>query len=142
MLKVLRRFNFYHSQKRALDQIFRRGLYAFPSPRVPSLTNTANMAEGETVTPVAITAAPVAKQLVEHEGKTYTTVKEGLAYILVPPNARTSVDPQAKSKAGERFHYSCAKSIDAVVADRCCRILRRQISSAECLLQSDTAVQP
>lgn len=48
--------------------------------------------------PVQITADPKAGQRVEHDGKASTTIKEGLAYILVPPNARTSVDPQAKSK--------------------------------------------
>ena len=46
------------------------------------------------VAPVQITAAPAAGQSVEHDGKVFTTVKEGSAYILVPPNARTSVDPQ------------------------------------------------
>lgn len=49
--------------------------------------------------PVQITSAPARGQIVQHEGKTYTTIQEGKAYILVPPNARTSVDPQAKSKA-------------------------------------------
>ena len=51
--------------------------------------------------PVPITAAPGRDQLVAHNGKTYATVKEGNAYILVPPNARTSVNPNAKAKAEE-----------------------------------------
>ncbi|GAB7364540.1 hypothetical protein MBLNU230_g5347t1 [Neophaeotheca triangularis] len=47
---------------------------------------------------VPITAAPKAKQLVDHESKTYTTVQEGLAYILIPPEAKTSQNPtKAKS---------------------------------------------
>ena len=58
--------------------------------------------------PVQITAAPVNGQLVEHNGKIFNTIREGNAYILVPPNARTSLDPQAKgkAKAGEHVSYS------------------------------------
>ncbi|KAF2724887.1 TRM-domain-containing protein [Polychaeton citri CBS 116435] len=48
--------------------------------------------------PVSIDVAPKAGQLVQHEGKTYRTVKEGLAYILIPPNAKTSQDPKVNSK--------------------------------------------
>lgn len=55
---------------------------------------------------VPISAPPAAGQLVEQEGKIFDTVREGRAYILVPPNTRTSVDPQAKAKAGEHIHYS------------------------------------
>lgn len=47
--------------------------------------------------PVNLDAQPKEGQLVTHEGTTYNTIKEGLAYILVPPNARTSTDPQAKN---------------------------------------------
>ena len=54
---------------------------------------------------VRITAPPAAGQEVEHDRKVFTTVKEGKAYILVPPKARTSVDPQTKSKAGEHVYY-------------------------------------
>ena len=43
--------------------------------------------------PVQITSVPAAGQLVNHDGKVFKTVKEGSAYILVPPNAQTSVDP-------------------------------------------------
>jgi len=32
-----------------------------------------------------------------HAGGKYTTIKEGLAYILVPKNSQTSVDPKSKS---------------------------------------------
>lgn len=48
-------------------------------------------------TPVSLSASPAAGQLVEHDGKAYTTVREGLAYILTPPNAQTSVDPKASN---------------------------------------------
>lgn len=37
--------------------------------------------------PADITVAPAADQHIQHEGKDYTTVKEGLAYILVPRSA-------------------------------------------------------
>lgn len=55
-------------------------------------------------TPVPITTAPKEGQLVEHDGKLYRTIKEGLAYILVPPNVKTQQDPRAKSKAGKLRH--------------------------------------
>lgn len=44
--------------------------------------------------PVQITAVPAAGQSVSHNGTIFKTIKEGSAYILVPPNARTSIDPQ------------------------------------------------
>jgi tRNA (guanine26-N2/guanine27-N2)-dimethyltransferase len=43
-----------------------------------------------------IDSQPAVDQLIEHDGKSYSTVKEGLAYILVPPNARTEQDPKSK----------------------------------------------
>ncbi|KAK4956547.1 RNA methyltransferase tRNA(m5U54)methyltransferase [Elasticomyces elasticus] len=46
--------------------------------------------------------APATDQLVQHDGKTYQTIREGKAYILIPPNTRTSQNPQAKPKAGEQ----------------------------------------
>nr|XP_023907974.1 tRNA (guanine(26)-N(2))-dimethyltransferase, mitochondrial-like [Quercus suber] len=52
-----------------------------------------------TQTPVPLTASPGEGQLVEHDGVIYDTVREGQAYILVPPNARSSVDPKAATKA-------------------------------------------
>lgn len=57
-------------------------------------------------TTVQITAEPKRSQLVEHEGQVYKTIQEGKAFILVPPGARTSVDPQAKAKgkAGQHAH--------------------------------------
>lgn len=61
-----------------------------------------------TRTGVGITAPPLAGQLIEHEGKTYETVREGHAYILIPPNTQKSVDPQAKAKAGEHLQI-CEK---------------------------------
>ncbi|KAK5108373.1 hypothetical protein LTR62_008403 [Meristemomyces frigidus] len=50
---------------------------------------------------VPISTAPAVGQLVEHHGKMYTTIKEGRAFILIPPNTRTVMDPQAKAKAAE-----------------------------------------
>ncbi|KAF2167791.1 hypothetical protein M409DRAFT_65888 [Zasmidium cellare ATCC 36951] len=54
-------------------------------------------------TGVPITSPPLAGQSIEHEGKTYETVREGHAYILIPPNTQKSVDPRAKAKAGEHL---------------------------------------
>ncbi|KAF2487956.1 S-adenosyl-L-methionine-dependent methyltransferase [Neohortaea acidophila] len=51
--------------------------------------------------PASITAAPLRDQLVQYDGKILKTVQEGKAYILVPPNARTSLDPQANAKADD-----------------------------------------
>ncbi|KAK3705373.1 RNA methyltransferase tRNA(m5U54)methyltransferase [Vermiconidia calcicola] len=51
--------------------------------------------------PVEITAEPKAGQIVQHGDRTFTTIREGCAYILVSPKARTAVDPQAKSKADD-----------------------------------------
>lgn len=50
---------------------------------------------------VPITATPQEGQLVQHDGVLYKTIREGLAFILVPPDAKTSQDPKTKSKAGE-----------------------------------------
>jgi tRNA (guanine26-N2/guanine27-N2)-dimethyltransferase len=41
-----------------------------------------------------IDAAPQAGQNISHEGKDYTTIKEGLAHILVPHDIPTSTDPK------------------------------------------------
>lgn len=62
--------------------------------------STTKMASEEQAVP--ITVAPKAKQLVEHESKTYTTVREGLAYILIPPEAKTSQNP-SKAKSGKPY---------------------------------------
>lgn len=56
------------------------------------------MAEQE---PVPLTAAPAAEQLVQHDGRTYRTIREGQAYILVPPKARTELDPRIAKEATE-----------------------------------------
>ncbi|SMR49412.1 unnamed protein product [Zymoseptoria tritici ST99CH_3D1] len=44
-----------------------------------------------------ISSKPAAGQTIEHEGKNYDTVREGQAYILIPPNTRIHVNPQAKA---------------------------------------------
>ncbi|KAK0363525.1 RNA methyltransferase tRNA(m5U54)methyltransferase [Friedmanniomyces endolithicus] len=41
---------------------------------------------------------PATGQLIAHEGKVYETIREGRAYILIPPHTRTSVDPSSKTK--------------------------------------------
>ncbi len=40
-----------------------------------------------------------AEEAVSHNGKDYTTVKEGLAYILIPQGAPTSTDPKEAKKS-------------------------------------------
>ncbi|KAK4981534.1 RNA methyltransferase tRNA(m5U54)methyltransferase, partial [Elasticomyces elasticus] len=51
-------------------------------------------------TSAALEDTPREGRKVIHDGTEYTTVKEGLAYILVPPNARTATDPKT---ANEQF---------------------------------------
>jgi tRNA (guanine26-N2/guanine27-N2)-dimethyltransferase len=46
--------------------------------------------------PASITDLPSDGQTVLHENKTYTTVQEGLAYILIPPNAPLLTDPKVQ----------------------------------------------
>jgi len=50
----------------------------------------------DTGEPQPATAAPCDGQKIIHKGRTYTTVKEGLAYILIPPNQPQSTDPKKK----------------------------------------------
>lgn len=45
-------------------------------------------------TPREINATPQAGQSIRHGGKDYTTIKEGLAHILVPHGVPTSTDPK------------------------------------------------
>jgi hypothetical protein len=52
---------------------------------------------------VPLDSPPAVGQLVSHDGATYSTVREGLAYILIPPNTQLSAEPKAKTaKAGEQ----------------------------------------
>ncbi|SMQ48416.1 unnamed protein product [Zymoseptoria tritici ST99CH_3D7] len=44
-----------------------------------------------------ISSKPAAGQMIEHEGNNYDTVREGQAYILIPPNTQIHVNPQAKA---------------------------------------------
>ncbi|EGP88635.1 uncharacterized protein MYCGRDRAFT_69290 [Zymoseptoria tritici IPO323] len=61
-----------------------------------------------------ISSKPAAGQMIEHEGNNYDTVREGQAYILIPPNTQIHVNPQAKAaKAGEHFQY-CKDSAQSV----------------------------
>ena len=90
--------------------------------------------------PVPIKSAPSAGQSVEHNGRVYTTIREGQAYILVPPNAQTSLDPQAKSKAGEHIQLKSVFSLSMRMADSYFGT-REWFSSAKCLLQPNSAIQ-
>lgn len=44
--------------------------------------------------PASITDLPQPGQTILHDGTEYTTIKEGLAHILIPPNAALSTDPR------------------------------------------------
>lgn len=77
----------------AYPQIDSRRLFAKPASQ-----QSATMAEQEAV---PLTAVPAADQLVEHNGRTYRTIREGQAYILVPPKARTELDPRIAKEATE-----------------------------------------
>lgn len=95
-------FKALHSSAKVLgyrsQHVLPQSVFASPHA-IPPLTRTiSNMAMQE---PVPIASTPATGQLVKHDGRTYETVREGRAYILIPPNTRTSVDPQAKAKAGE-----------------------------------------
>lgn len=56
--------------------------------------------------PVSIAAAPAAGQRVLHSGKEYTTIKEGLAYILVPATADSvpQTTPKGENQAQSVFY--------------------------------------
>jgi tRNA (guanine26-N2/guanine27-N2)-dimethyltransferase len=49
-----------------------------------------------------ITASPKVGQTISHEGKEYTTIKEGLAHILVPQGIPTSTDPKMSKEDHQR----------------------------------------
>lgn len=53
------------------------------------------------VEPVTLDASPREGQTVTHNGKTFTTIREGLAHILVPANARTELDPKRKQDSDD-----------------------------------------
>jgi tRNA (guanine26-N2/guanine27-N2)-dimethyltransferase len=53
----------------------------------------------------SISTPPSSGQFIEHEGKQYTTIQEGLAYILIPPEAPLQTDPRQK-KNDESNHQS------------------------------------
>jgi len=72
--------------------------------------------------PVPIASTPAAGQLVEHDGQLFQTVREGSAFILIPPNTRTSVDPQAKAKAGESELFSSSLPFSAPFARCFCAV--------------------
>lgn len=49
---------------------------------------------------VSLSASPAEGQVIAHDGKTYTTVREGLAYILIPVDSSSTVDPKLNGKTG------------------------------------------
>jgi tRNA (guanine26-N2/guanine27-N2)-dimethyltransferase len=51
---------------------------------------------------IPIDAPPRAGQSVQHEGKEYTTIKEGLAHILVPHDTPTSLDPNLSKEETQK----------------------------------------
>lgn len=51
---------------------------------------------------VSIDANPRAAQIIRHQGKDYTTIKEGLAHILVPHGVPTSTDPKMSKEETQR----------------------------------------
>jgi tRNA (guanine26-N2/guanine27-N2)-dimethyltransferase len=53
-------------------------------------------------TSLTIDATPQAGQNIIHDGKEYTTIKEGLAYILVPPDVPTSTDPKMSKEETQK----------------------------------------
>jgi tRNA (guanine26-N2/guanine27-N2)-dimethyltransferase len=52
--------------------------------------------------PNTIDARPQAGQTISHGGKEYTTIKEGLAHILVPHGVPTSTDPKMSKEETQR----------------------------------------
>jgi tRNA (guanine26-N2/guanine27-N2)-dimethyltransferase len=52
--------------------------------------------------PLTIGAVPHVGQTIRHEGKDYTTIKEGLAHILVPHGVPTSTDPKMSKEETQR----------------------------------------
>ena len=43
----------------------------------------------------SLTDKPLAGQYIQHDGNTYTTIQEGLAFILIPPDTPLLTDPKA-----------------------------------------------
>lgn len=63
----------------------------------PTSNNTSTNSRDAT-SMATLGSKPAAGQTIHHQGKDYTTIKEGLAYILVPPNAKKLNDPKEGSK--------------------------------------------
>lgn len=67
----------------------------------PSRSQKAEKPESAALSsPVSISEPPSANQKILHDGKTYTTIKEGLAYVLIPPDAPLSQDPSLSKGEG------------------------------------------
>lgn len=68
----------------------RRAIHVTPVYAQSDTATIAKMAEAKFQ---SIEALPREGQSIQHEGKEYTTIKEGLAHILVPHDTPTSLDP-------------------------------------------------
>ena len=67
----------------------------------------ATPAQSNTSPPVPLTTAPKDNQNVEHESALYTTIREGRAYILIPPNAPRLLDPKThKDEPAQSVFYN------------------------------------
>ena len=66
----------------------------------------ADLAQNSPKDRVTIEDLPIAGQNVLHDGKHFTTVKEGLAHILVPVNSPQSVDPQTVESKTQSVFYN------------------------------------
>jgi tRNA (guanine26-N2/guanine27-N2)-dimethyltransferase len=52
--------------------------------------------------PVSLSAPPREGQQVQHNGGLFTTIREGEAFILIPPNVKLSVDPTSAKQNEEK----------------------------------------
>ncbi|TID25169.1 TRM-domain-containing protein [Venturia nashicola] len=59
-----------------------------------------NSGNSAIISPASISDPPSANQRILHDGKVYTTIKEGLAYVLIPPDAPLSQDPSLSKGEG------------------------------------------
>jgi tRNA (guanine26-N2/guanine27-N2)-dimethyltransferase len=71
---------------RPTAQLFRRHVNG-SRVRIPTTTPFLRAMATSTPALLDISATPAADQRINHDGKEYTTVKEGLAYILIPTSA-------------------------------------------------------
>ncbi|QDS75356.1 hypothetical protein FKW77_002229 [Venturia effusa] len=70
------------------------------TPSRPQESGNPEPAAPVPLNPASISDPPSANQTILHNGKTYTTIKEGLAYVLIPPDAPLSQDPSLSKGEG------------------------------------------